>query len=119
MSSKGHRADAAARVARNESMFRTVNEQIDGINSAFEQLFDVQASFVCECCDPECTQQVEMAGADYQRVREHGARFVVAPGEQHIGREGIEHVVEKTQTYWVVEKIGVAGDVSRDLSPRD
>jgi hypothetical protein len=100
-------------------MFRTVNEQIDGMNSAFEQLFDLHGSFVCECCDAECTEQLEIAGADYHRVREHGARFVVAPDERHVASAGVERIVEKTETYWVVEKVGVAGEVSRALSQRD
>ena len=115
MSSEGQ----GARLARNQSVFRTVNEQIDGINSDFERLFDVRGAFVCECAATECLEPIEIAGDEYERVREHGARFVVAPGAKHFAGEPFERLIEKRETYWVVEKVGTAGAVSQELAPRD
>jgi hypothetical protein len=37
------------------------------------------------------------------------------PGEQHLVLE-VEHVVERTDRYWVVEKVGVAGAVAEETA---
>ena len=48
-------------------------------------------------------------------MRAEGDRFVVKPGHE---AESVERVLERHDTYLVVEKIGEAGDESEALDPR-
>jgi hypothetical protein len=84
------------RLAHNEALFRTVNEEIDGNRSS-----DGKQAYVCECVDPDCVQTVELTASEYETVRASPDRFVVAPG--HVVRE-IEHVVATQPEYTIVEK---------------
>jgi hypothetical protein len=44
-------------------------------------------------------------------VRATPRRFVVKPGHVH---PDVERVVSRSVTYWVVEKVGEAGDVASE-----
>jgi hypothetical protein len=50
-------------------------------------------------------------------LRADGTRFAVAPDEAHVFPE-VEHVVERNERYWVVEKVGVAGELAAKIDPR-
>ena len=53
------------RIARNEALFREVNERI----AESAQRFESQgAEFVCECADQDCTERVEATLDEYERV---------------------------------------------------
>lgn len=85
------------RAFRNEAVFRNVNEQIDELARE-----PAAPGYVCECADSSCTQTVQMRHGDYQAVRAGGERrFFVVPGHE---RPEIERVVERRETYLVVEK---------------
>ncbi len=84
------------RLAHNEALFRTVNEEIDENRSS-----GGKQAYVCECVDPDCAQTIELTASEYEAVRARPVRFVVAPG--HVVRE-IEHVVATAPSYTVVEK---------------
>ena len=101
---------AEARAARNESLFREVNEAIEGLQ---EQLGDVDesspAQFICECSRYECTDRVTLTLSEYAEVRADDTHFVLLPG--HLDPE-IERVVRRTDQYVVVEKFGLAGEIA-------
>ena len=102
------------RLARNESLFREINERVSEIASAHGA--DVHLyEFYCECSNTDCTLRVELELADYERVRGHGDWFLVAPGHN---LPEIERVVEEAAGWWVIEKEGAAGDLAEDLDPR-
>ncbi len=101
------------RIAKTESLFRDVNERIAETSGRFEA---GEAEFMCECGDPECTEHVEVPFDEYERVREHGARFVLRPG--HVD-EQVERVVRKRRGYAVVEKLGAVGRLVRRRDPRE
>lgn len=101
----------AIRAAKNEDLFREVNERIRGVSSDQPHEFDA----VCECTDPACREPVTLLPGEYEAVRADGARFVVAPGHDS---PPIERVVEQTDRYWVVEKLGKAADEAERLDPR-
>jgi hypothetical protein len=92
------------RVGRNEGLFREVNENIAKLD---EQLGTGNEPMpaVCECSHADCTIQVEIAPEEYARVRQHPARFIVAPGHEE---QRVEHVVEQHRGYVIVEKQGSA-----------
>jgi hypothetical protein len=89
------------RVARNEALFREVNENVQQLAERFSTPSDVPAGFVCECADDTCTARVDVPLEVYEQVRQDPRRFVVLPG--HVLPE-IERVVEEADRYVVVEK---------------
>ncbi len=106
--------DNAVRAAKNEVVLRDLNERLE----AHQRWLDERVSeWVCECADPECRKPVEMSIAEYERVRAEPTRFVIAPGDEHVAR-GIEHVVQREERYWIVEKVGVGAEISEKLDPR-
>ena len=102
----------AARAARTESAFREVNERIEEISTGFATAADPVA-VVCECARVECVRPLELSSAEYDVVREHPSRFIVAP--YHVD-ERVERVVRMGEGYVVVEKF--AEDVARARDPR-
>ena len=102
------------RLARNQGLFREINERVRQIASSHGA--DAHRyEFYCECSNTDCTLRVELALVDYERVRSHGKRFLVAPGHD---LPEIEEVVEQTEGWWVVEKEGDAGRLAEELDPR-
>jgi hypothetical protein len=96
---------AALRAARNQALFRRVNERIEEVNEAFRLMLD-DADFVCECAHDNCMERIPLTADEYHDVRRIPTHFVVKPG--HVYPE-IERVVQENATHVVVEKFGVAG----------
>jgi hypothetical protein len=110
----GQEPDGAARAGKNEVILRDLNERLKAHDSSPDERF---AEWVCECADMTCMKPVELSIAEYEMVRAEPTRFVVAPSDEHV-TPGIERVVQREERYWVVEKIGVAAQVSKKLDPR-
>jgi hypothetical protein len=100
-------------IARNESIFREVNEAIQSGHWPGEE--DHPAAFRCECGQLGCTRLIEMSVAEYEEVREHPRRFILAP---HHERRELEDVVAERPGYIVVEKRGEAGRLAEEYDPR-
>jgi hypothetical protein len=107
----------AERAGANQSIFRSVNERVEELNRAMP-VDDPLREFICECAGQSCFDRIELSFAEYEQLRSHPARFAVAPSDEHLVR-GVEVVVECTDRYWVVEKLGEAGEVAEDADPRD
>jgi hypothetical protein len=104
--------DAETRIARNEDLFRRVNEAIArGVWPGEERR---PAAFRCECAYLECNQAIRLSLEDYERVRANPRRFAVRP--DHVLPDD-EVVVEDHGGYVVVEKVGRAGQVAEELEP--
>jgi len=95
------------RAARNEALFREVNENIARLDERHEAA--AGPVFVCECADPECTQRLSVEPETYRRVREQPRWFLLVPGHED---PQIERVVESRTDYLIVEKMGAAGEVA-------
>ena len=91
------------RAARNEEIFRGVNERID--ETAQRHGFDQTLTFHCECANGACTATFDMAAQEYERIAADPARFVVVPTHEN---GLVETVVERASGYVVVEKVGEA-----------
>ena len=102
------------RAARNQSLFRAINEKIIDLSEAFAA-FTGDFQIACECADTFCLDSLTITPEAYEEVRGQANRFVVLPG--HIVPE-IEDVVAEGEGYVVVEKIAVAGRVAEALDPR-
>jgi hypothetical protein len=102
----------AKQVARNESLFREVNERIEEIAESVFQ--SSNAGFFCECGDADCVELMELSVEEYDEIRSDPRRFVVKPGHE---LPDFERVVEQ-EGYYVVQKVGDAGEVAERLDPR-
>lgn len=105
--------DRQERVAKNEILFRQVNERILEIEGDRWRVDPVD--FMCECGDIECTRVVQLSVEDYERLRSDGAHFGVIPGHELLE---VERVVERHEQYFVVEKDGEAGVRAEVADPR-
>jgi 5-bromo-4-chloroindolyl phosphate hydrolysis protein len=104
--------DREARAARNQALFRAVNEKMESLNETFEQLTP-NFTIVCECADPDCLEMIEVQKEEYLAVRAEPRRFLVRP--DHVYPD-IEFVVRESTGYVVVEKTAVAGEVAEALA---
>lgn len=102
------------RLARNETIFRDVNERIEEAASA--QAIDRHVfEFICECSNIDCALRLPLTLAVYEHVREDPTQFIVAPGH---GLPDIEEVVVRGEGYEVVRKAGPAAEVAEERDPR-
>jgi hypothetical protein len=106
------------RQAENELRFRSINEQIENVADelfAGEPPAPEAHDFLCECGDADCTAPLAMTLAEYERVRAHARRFLVAP--EHVDT-ALERVVDRSARYWIVEKTDEAGELAESDDPR-
>jgi hypothetical protein len=101
------------KVARQEAVKREVNEAIEDGLWPDEQQDTVRMR--CECGSADCIAFVRISIADYERVRQHPRRFVIAHGHQVATAE---KVIADTSRYAVVEKVGEAGAIAERSDPR-
>ena len=108
-----------ARLARNEVMFRSINERIRELAARFEQAAaaDDTIAFICECADETCVERIPLTTRQYDDLRAIPARFVVVPG--HEVTPLVERVVYRSEAFVIVRKIGLAADVAREMSGSD
>ena len=52
------------RAARNEALFRRVNERVEEVNKAFDAILE-EADFFCECADINCMEKIVMTRREY------------------------------------------------------
>lgn len=101
------------RIARNEDIFREINEGI--LRGRWPGEEDAISGFRCECASLGCTQMLPLSFREYEQVRQHPRRFIVAPGHERLDAEA---VVETRTSYLVVQKIGRAGEAAEAANPR-
>ena len=100
--------------ARSQALFREVNERIEQIAENFGA--SGQNRLICECGNPECTQQIELTAAEYERVRAHASRFMVALNHENPETESI---VEQNERFAVVETFaGTSARIALETDPR-
>src|SRR5215210_5482680 len=97
--------DSVERKARNEAIFRDANEKIRDAREEIE--FEGKTPFLCECEDPHCRTIVRLSLEEYEAIRAHPRRFVIADG--HATTQAAP--VADTNNHHVVEKYGTAGEI--------
>ena len=102
------------RTARNEAIFREINEGIRRGRWPGED--DSITSFRCECATLGCSDMLALSFHDYEQIRSHPRRFLVAHGHERLD---VEVVVARERNYLVVQKTGEAGVVAEAADPRD
>jgi len=106
--------DRQLRAARNQGLFREVNERLEALNEGFEAIA-LDPTFLCECAQVECVEQITMTLAEYEALRKIPNRFAVKAG--HVFPE-VERIVEQRPRYVVVEKVGAGGVEAVAIDPR-
>jgi hypothetical protein len=102
------------RVAKNEVLFRRVNERIEEVNEALAG--DSASDFLCECGDDDCTAPVSLTLAEYEEVRRDPTHFLIAHGHEVVD---VEKVILETDRYAVVKKFaGEAERIAVENDPR-
>jgi hypothetical protein len=100
---------------RNEALFREVNERIEDASATLVP-DDERMEFLCECDDTDCVEKVSATPAEYEAIRAVATHFVVLPGHED---PGVEHVVQQTERFLVVEKEGQAAHEAEESDPRE
>jgi hypothetical protein len=103
------------RAARNQSLFRAVNEKVARLNEAFATVTDTY-TIACECADGTCVTMLEISPDAYGRVREHPRRFVVLPG--HVYGD-LEAVVSDGDGYVEVETAALTGEAAAESAGQE
>jgi hypothetical protein len=102
-----------ARAARNEALYREVNERISELMATFRVPDDELVGFLCECDAGECQATVSLSLTEYRAVRAHPRHFALVGS--HVDRR-VERVVRETDRFAVVEKEGEAGELVEDAA---
>ena len=98
-------SESLGRLARNQSLFREVNERIQYLAEVNDRIGYVAegatSEFVCECSNTECISTIELTVVEYERVRSNPTWFVIkadhdlAQGERVVSRDDGFAVVER------------------------
>jgi hypothetical protein len=100
--------ERSERIAKNETVFRAANREIEQADQAVGAGPDEQIEILCECGRQGCGGVISLSIADYDSVHSQTDRFVVIPGHES---PEIEGVVEERAGYLVVDKFGEAEDI--------
>jgi hypothetical protein len=101
------------RIARNEALFRAVNERVSDVNQAAEEGELVE--FLCECGDDECVEPVALTLDEYETLRSVAIHFVLRPGHEE---QGVETVVARNERFVVVQKHAGEKEIAEATDPR-
>jgi len=101
------------RIARNEALFRAVNERVSDVNQASDE--DELVEFLCECGDDECVEPVALTLDEYETLRSVASHFVLRPGHED---QGVETVVARDKRFVVVEKHAGESQIAEATDPR-
>ena len=95
------------RAARNELVFRAVNEQIMDVTERFQAELS-ELDLVCECADPSCTGMVRLEVEEFSEIDQAENAFIVLRGHEDAQ---VEDVVTERPGYVVVRKRDVAARI--------
>lgn len=95
------------RLARNEVMFRAINERIRELAGRFD-VGSEPVGFICECSDETCVERLSLTVEQYDEMRALPARFAVVPGHEAIPL--VERVVFRSPGFVLVRKVALAAD---------
>ena len=103
------------RAAKNQSVFRDVNERIENITEGFAPVARRTIEFVCECAHPDCSEVIGITHGEYESIRRFPTHFAVKSGHDI---SEVEQIVAGNARYIIVSKLGTAGQAAIRLDPR-
>jgi hypothetical protein len=99
-------------IARNEALFREVNERVHEVS---EDRATLTTDFVCECGNTECTETIPLRDEEYEHVRSDPLLFAVVPGHEILD---VEEVVAENQRFNLVRKHVAEAALAEQTDPR-
>jgi hypothetical protein len=102
-------------LAKNEELFRKVNERIETVSQAVPQ-DDAMMEYLCECDRPDCYDKVKATREEYESVRAEATHFIVLPGHDD---PTVERVALANERFMIVEKEGSAAEDAKENDPRE
>jgi len=97
------------RAARNQALFRAVNDKILELNEKTSGEFVGSVAIACECSRIDCLELLEIPPNAYRGVRENPRTFAVLAGHAD---PAVERVVGVHDGYAVVEVLGQGAQVA-------
>lgn len=108
--------DRQERNARNEAIFRQMNEWTRDANEVLTVENGQMESYLCECSDRLCTDPISMTRPEYEAVRSEPIRFAIMLNHEN---PEMDKVVFENERFATVRKFyGVGARVARATDPR-
>jgi hypothetical protein len=106
--------ERARRIGLNESVFRSVNEDLEAL--ADRAGHGSVLNLICECGRADCTDHLELPRARYEAIRADPLAFAVVPGHE---QTDVEDVIDRRPGFTVVRKRAPAAvEVALETDPR-
>ena len=102
------------RLASTEALTRSLNERVAEIFERCETFGPL--NFMCECGIFDCGERIELTANEYDAIRLEPTHFFVHPDHVFYAIEFV--VLEHTESYAVVEKVGAAARIAVATDPR-
>jgi hypothetical protein len=99
---------------RTELERRARNEWIHETSDSFSAHIQFE-TYVCECGDAVCEQQVKMTRQEYESVRADGTHFALAIDHEN---PEIDRLLVENGRFAIVEKLGEAARMAQESNPR-
>jgi hypothetical protein len=109
--------DRNERAAKNQSLFREVNQRVVELEQ--EQALDGRRpdfEVLCECANADCHEFITVRAEEFQEVRRSSIRFLIRAGHEWTD---VERVVNQNDGYIVVEKFGETATIAAELDRSD
>jgi hypothetical protein len=100
------------RLARNETLFREVNERVEEVSEGVGNDF---IDFVCECGHEDCIAMISLTRSEYEQIRADPVLFGIVPGHEI---PEIEEIVSEHDRFDVVRKHDGEQAIARATDPR-
>jgi hypothetical protein len=104
------------RIARNEVLFREVNERIKQVHAGARDLGSRDTfAVLCECGDQNCVEEIQITPQEYEQVRADPRQFVIVPGH---GIPDVEEIVDEGEGFEVARKHMEEVEIAERTDPR-
>ena len=102
--------------ARNETIFREMNEWTEEWNDSNVHIDHPMDAYLCECSDRRCTDAISLTRPEYESVRAESIRFAIALDHEN---PEIDRVVSENERFAIVETFfGAGARIARASDPR-
>lgn len=108
--------ERVARIGRNETIFREVNERIEDLNRGMASVSDGLLHIVCECGSRDCIEQLAVTPEEYEEVRREPTHFFVKRGHEIPDSEDV--VADRGAHLIVRKRPGLAAEIAKTTDPR-
>jgi hypothetical protein len=112
LSESDRRRHRKHQIARNEALFREVNERVQEVSGGRAT---EMTEFLCECGDSGCTERIALRNEEYEQVRADPLLFAIVPGHEIAE---VEELVARDERFDVVRKHAGEGVIARETDPR-